>query len=250
MDLTGPRLAGRICVIAGAGGAIAGASAARLAAEGATVVGIDRRELALGFPVLVADLTAEDQVREAFAAIVAEYGRVDVLYNNAGPLDGEDHSLLETPAQVWDRVFRANLTPVVLACRYGVPAMDGVGSVINTGSFLAGMGAATAQMAFSAAKAAVVQVTRDLGTHLARRGVRVNALGLGPVETPQSRDMFARLGPEGSALRFAHIPTGRFATVDEIAGTIAYLASDDSGYLTASVIPVNGGIPGAYTVPQ
>ncbi|WP_424214024.1 SDR family oxidoreductase [Streptomyces sp. BI20] len=244
-----------MCVIAGCGGEIAEAVAVRLAAEDGVVVGIDRAEPVTGFPVFAADLTSEDQVREVFAAITAEYGRIDVLHNNAGPLHREDRSLFAGSAQIWDRVFRDNLTPVVLACKYGIPAMlagegSGGGSVINTGSFLAGMGAATAQMAFSAAKAAVTQLSRDLGVHLARQGVRVNALALGPVETAESRAMFETLGPDGAARRFTHIPTGRFATVREIAGTVAYLASDDSGYVTASVVPVNGGIPHAYTLPE
>ena len=122
------------------------------------------------------------------------------------------------------------------------------GSVINTSSFLAGMGAASAQMAFSAAKAAVAQLSRDLGVNLARTGVRVNALALGPIETPQLAAMFAQIGPEQAARRFTHMPMGRFGTLEELAATVAYLASDDSGFVTASVFPLNGGIPGAFTV--
>jgi NAD(P)-dependent dehydrogenase (short-subunit alcohol dehydrogenase family) len=113
-----------------------------------------------------------------------------------------------------------------------------------------GMGAASAQMAYNAAKAAVTQLSRDLGTNLAHSGVRVNALALGPIETPALREVFARVGPEQAARRFTHMPLGRFGTLDEIAGTVAYLASDDSGFVTASEFPINGGIPGGFTVPE
>jgi NAD(P)-dependent dehydrogenase (short-subunit alcohol dehydrogenase family) len=124
------------------------------------------------------------------------------------------------------------------------------GSVINTSSFLAGMGAASAQMAFNAAKAAVTQLSRDLGVNLARSGVRVNALCLGPIETPQLRAMFSGLGPEETKRRFTHMPMGRFGTLDELAGAVIFLASDDAGFVTGSAFPINGGIPGAFTVAE
>ncbi len=124
------------------------------------------------------------------------------------------------------------------------------GAVINTSSFLAGMGSATGQMAYNAAKAAVAQLTRDLGVNLARRGVRVNALALGPIETPQLRVVFNRIGPEEAKRRFSLMPFGRFGTLDELAGTVAYLASDDAGFVTASIFPLDGGIQGAFTIPE
>ncbi|MFB7907684.1 SDR family oxidoreductase [Kitasatospora sp. NPDC056076] len=244
------RLGGRICVIAGAGGAIAGAVAARFTAEGGRVIGIDRQPVEVGFPVVAADLRVDSETRLAFERIHAEYGGVDVLHVNAGPMDREDHGLLETPPEVWERAFRAVLAPVVLSCRYGVPVMNPGGSIVLTGSFLAGMGAATAQTAFSAAKAAVTQLGRDLGTHLARRGIRVNTLALGPVDAPEIRAVFERMGEEETRRRFAHIPMGRFATLDEVAAAAAYLAGPDSGYLTASELPVYGGIRAAYTLPD
>jgi NAD(P)-dependent dehydrogenase (short-subunit alcohol dehydrogenase family) len=248
------RFDNRVCLIAGAGGVIAGAVAARLAAEGGTVVGIDRELLDLGFPTYVGDLSVETDLVRVLGEITTDFGRIDVLYNNAGPLDTEDHGLIETTSQTWERVFRNVLTPVVLACKHVVPIMRengrSGGAIINTGSFLAGMGAATAQVAFSAAKAAVTQLSLDLGTNLARSGIRVNVIAPGPVETPLVHDMFERLGAEETARRLTHVPTGRFATLDEIAGTVAYLASDDAGYVTASVIPVDGGIQGAYTIPD
>ena len=247
------RLAGRVCVIAGAAGAIGEAVAVRLEREGATVAGVDLRAHTVGTLPLQADLTDEDQVRQVFARIRDELGRVDVLYNNAGLSDRSDHSALDLDLETWERVLSANLTTVFLCCKHGIPHLldndPPGGSVINTASFLAGMGAASAQMAYSAAKAGVLQLSRDLGVHLARRGVRVNALALGPIETPQLRALFSGLSPDETARRFIHYPMGRFGTLEELAGTVAYLASDDSGFVTGSAFPVDGGIPAAFTVP-
>jgi len=246
------RLSGKVCVIAGAGGAIGEGVASRLKDEGGIIVGIDRKEHAVGDLNLVADLGVEQEVRDAYTRVHQEFGRIDVIYNNAGLIDTADRSALETSTEVWNRVFTANLTTTWLSCKHGIPCMlrndPCNGSVINTASFLAGMGAASAQMAFSAAKAAVAQLSRDLGVNLARSGVRVNAISLGPIETPQLKEMFAKLGPEQAKLRFTHMPMGRFGTIEELAATIAYLASDDAGFVTASVFPINGGIPGAFTV--
>jgi NAD(P)-dependent dehydrogenase (short-subunit alcohol dehydrogenase family) len=154
----------------------------------------------------------------------------------------------------WTRVLTANLTTTFLSCKHSIPYMlmndPPSGSVINTGSFLAEMGAATSQMAYSVAKAGVIQLSRDLATNLARRGVRVNALCLGPIETPQLRELFDSLPPEELPKRQIHYPMGRFGTLDEFAGTVAYLASDDSGFVTGSSFPLNGGITAAFTVPR
>ena len=241
-------------MIAGAAGAIGEGVARRLKQEGGVVVGIDRREHAVGETSLMADLSQEAEVQEAYARVHREFGRIDVIYNNAGLVDVADRSALDTSLEVWNRIFSANLTTTWLSCKHGIPFMlrnePAGGSVINTASFLAGMGAASAQMAFSAAKAAVAQLSRDLGVNLARSGVRVNALSLGPIETPQLTAMFANLGPEQTSRRFTHMPLGRFGTIEELAGTVAYLASDDAGFVTASTFPINGGIPGAFTVAQ
>jgi NAD(P)-dependent dehydrogenase (short-subunit alcohol dehydrogenase family) len=248
------RLAGQVCVITGAAGAIGAAVAGRLEREGATVAGVDQREHAVGALSLQADLTDEEQVRQVFARIRDALGRIDVLYNNAGLSDRSDHSALDLPLGTWDRVLTANLTTAFLCCKHGIPHLlandPPGGSVINTASFPAGMGAASAQMAYSAAKAGVIQLSRDLGVHLARRGVRVNALVLGPIETPQLQALFAGLSPEETAGRFSHYPMGRFGTLDELAGTVAYLASDDAGFVTGAAFPVDGGIPAAFTVPS
>jgi NAD(P)-dependent dehydrogenase (short-subunit alcohol dehydrogenase family) len=248
------RLEGRVCVVAGALGTIGEAVAQRFIDEGGIVVGIDRDPHSIGTWCLQADLSKEDIVHEQFARVMAEFGRLDVLYNNIGPIDREDRSALDTSLETWNRVLASILTTTWLCCRHAVPHMlkgsPPNGSVINTGSFLAGMGAASAQMAFNAAKAGVEQLTRDLGVHLARSGIRVNALALGPVETPEIRATFDRLGPHQVARRFTHMPMGRFCTPDELAATAAYLASDDSGFVTASTFPIDGGIRGAFTVPE
>jgi NAD(P)-dependent dehydrogenase (short-subunit alcohol dehydrogenase family) len=248
------RLVGKVCVIAGAAGVIGAAAAERLTDEGGIVVGIDRKEHSVGTRSLRADLSVEMEVEAAFRSVHEEFGRLDVLLNNVGLNDRDDHSVLDMSLDTWTRVLTSNLTTTFLACKHAIPYMlmndPSSGSVINTASFLAEMGAATSQMAFSAAKAAVIQLSRDLGTNLARQGVRVNALCLGPIETPQLRALFDSLPPEELPKRLVHYPLGRFGTLDELAGTVAYLASDDSGFVTASSFPLNGGITTAFTVPS
>lgn len=250
----GSRLMGRVCVVAGVCGAIGEAVAGRFAAEGGIVVGVDRVEHRIGTFPLRADFLDEDQARAVYQRIASEFGGIDVLYNNMGPLDVKDRSALVTSLETWERVIAGNLTATFLSCQYAIPLMlqrdPAKGSVINTASFLSGMGAASAQMAFNAAKAGVAQLSRDLGIQLARSGVRVNALALGPVATPEIVTMFEQIGEEQAARRFTHMPMGRFCTLDELAATAAYLASDDSGFVTATIFPLDGGIAGAFTVPE
>ena len=251
--MDGRRLIGRVCVVAGIMGDMGEAIAKRFTEEGGIVVGLDRRPHSIGDLALVADLTDEWAIEAAYAEVVARFGRLDVLYNNAGPLDPEDHSALDTSLDTWNRVIASILTATWLSCKHAIPHMGKgatAGSVINTASFLAGMGSATGQMAFNAAKAGVEQLSRDLGVHLARSNVRVNAIAVGPIETAQIKAAFGRIGPEQVARRFTHMPMGRFGTLDELAATAAYLASDDSGFVTASTFPLHGGIPSAFTVPE
>lgn len=250
----GGRLQGRVCVIAGAAGYIGEGVARRLAAEGAVIAGIDLKPHAVGELSLNADLTSEPDVQAAYAEIHGRFGRIDVIYNNAGLIDFSDRSALDTTPEVWPRVFAGNLTTTFLSCKHGIPYMlrnevPG-GSVINTSSFLAGMAAASAQMAFNAAKAGVAQLSRDLAANLARSGVRVNALCLGPIETPQLKAMFSALGPEETRRRFIHMPMGRFGTLEELASAVVFLASDEAGFVTGSDFPIHGGVPGAFTVPD
>jgi NAD(P)-dependent dehydrogenase (short-subunit alcohol dehydrogenase family) len=254
MPHSGDRLRDKVCVVTGAASPIAEAVAERLTSEGATVVGVDQRQHGLGPHARTADLTDEDQVRELFAGVKNDLGRIDVLYNNAGLNDREDHSALDIPLPVWERVLAANLTTTFLCCKHAIPHLldndPSSGSVINTASFLAVMGAASSQMAYSVAKAGVLQLTRDLGVHLGRRGVRVNALVLGPIETPQLQALFENIGDDEIARRFVHYPMGRFGTLEELAGTVAYLASDDAGFITGAAFPLDGGITSAFTVPS
>lgn len=247
------RLAGRVCVVAGVKGDMGEAIAKRFAEEGGIVVGIDRQSHAIGALALTADLSDEAAVGQAYARVANEYGRLDVVYNNAGPIDPDDHSVLNTTLATWNRVIASILTVTWLSCKHAAPFMGKqatAGSIINTASFLAGMGAATSQMAFNAAKAGVEQLSRDLGVHLARSNIRVNALALGPIETRESRATFERIGPEQAARRFTHMPMGRFGTLEELTATAAYLTSDDAGFVTAASFALNCGIPRAFTVPE
>ena len=248
------RLEGRVCVVAGVLGTMGEAIARRFEEEGGIVVGIDRKPHSIGQLSLQFDLGSEEAVQDGFDRVMTTFGRLDVLYNNAGPIDPEDHSGLDNSLATWNRVLSSILTTTWLACKHAIPHMLQAarpnGSVINTSSFLVGMGSASAQMAFNAAKAGVEQLSRDLGVQLARSGVRVNAIAMGPVETPEIKATFDKLGDDQVVRRFLHMPMGRFSTPDELAATAAYLASDDAGFVTASSFPLNGGISGAFTVPE
>jgi NAD(P)-dependent dehydrogenase (short-subunit alcohol dehydrogenase family) len=244
------RLAGRVCVVTGAGGGIGAATVALFQREGARVAGVDVRPDPPGDLALELDVTDEQQVRDVFERVCGEFGRVDVLFNNAGIAPSDDGSVLETPLDAWQRVQDVNLRGVFLCCKHGIPHMldAGRGSVINVASFVAVMGAATSQISYTASKGGVLALSRELGIEFARRGVRVNALCPGPVDTPLLRELFAK-DPEQAARRLAHVPMGRFARAEEIAQGALFLASDDSSYVTASTFLVDGGITGAYTTP-
>lgn len=245
------RFTDKVCVVNGVASEIGEAVARRFAAEGGTVVGVDVREHTSGDLSLLADLTDEAQVEEMYGAVIGAYGRLDVVYNNIGLMDFGDLSLMNTEVDTWRRVQDGNLTTTFLACKHGVPHLlnAGGGSIVNASSFLGEIGAATAQMGFAAAKAAVVQLTRDLGVHLARSGVRVNAVLFGPIETAAQRAIFGG-NPAALEKRMIHWPMGRFGTLEEAAATVAFLASDDAGFITAAAIPLDGGINQAFTVPE
>ena len=244
------RLENKVCVITGAAGGIGAASVALFQREGAKVVGVDLAANAPGDLSLRVDVTQEDQVANMYARTHEAFGRVDVLFNNAGISPTEDGSTLQTNAEVWQRVQDINLKGVFLCCKHGIPHLleSGGGSVINTASFVAVMGAGTSQISYTASKGGVLALSRELGVELARRGVRVNALCPGPVDTPLLRELFAS-DPEQAARRLVHIPMGRFARADEIAQGALFLASDDASYVTASTFLVDGGLSGAYTTP-
>jgi NAD(P)-dependent dehydrogenase (short-subunit alcohol dehydrogenase family) len=247
------RLAGKVCVVNGAASEIGQAVAARFASEGAVVIGVDRAEHGVGESAIQADLADEPAVEAMYEQVVRGHGRLDVIYNNMGLMDPGDRSALEVSLQTWRRVQDENLTSIFLSCKHGIPRLlttdPAGGSVINAASFLADIGAATAQAAYAAAKAGVVQLTRDLGVRLARSGVRVNAVLFGPIDTAAQRAVFER-NPGALERRLVHWPMGRFGTLAEAAGTIAFLASDDAGFITAAAIPLDGGITQAFTVPD
>ncbi len=247
------RLEGRVCVVSGASGGIGAASVELFMREGATVVGVDLQADCPGELALQADLADEQQVVSVFDRVRERYGRIDVLFNNAGISPTDDGSVLETTIDAWERVQSVNLRSVFLCCKHGIPHLlenEGPlrGSVINTASFVAVMGAATSQISYTASKGGVLALSRELGVEFARRGVRVNALCPGPVDTPLLQELFAK-DPEKAARRMVHLPMGRFARSDEIAKGALFLASDDSSYVTASTFLVDGGLSGAYTTP-
>ncbi|CAN5362252.1 MAG: 3-oxoacyl-ACP reductase [Nocardioidaceae bacterium] len=253
----GARLAGRTAVVTGGCSGIGLATASRFADEGAFVVIGDLDETRgpevaekLGGRFVRCDVTDAEDVDAMFAAAHERTGRIDVAFNNAGISPPEDDSILTTDLDVWQRVQQVNLTSVYLCCRTVIPYMQeqGKGSIINTASFVAVMGAATSQISYTASKGGVLAMSRELGVQFAREGIRVNALCPGPVNTPLLEELFAA-DPERAARRLVHVPMGRFADPEEIAGAVAFLASDDSSFVTASQFLVDGGISGAYVTP-
>jgi len=246
------RLAGKVCVITGAASGIGAESARRFRAEGATVVGVDLRDDFGDVDLALACDVADDAaVRDMYAAARERFGRVDVLFNNAGISPTDDGSVLETSLEAWQRVQDVNVKSVFLCCKHGIPHLleGGGGSVINTASFVAVMGAATSQVSYTASKGAVLSMSRELGVQFARQGVRVNALCPGPVNTSLLRELFAK-DPVKAARRLVHLPMGRFAEASEIASAALFLASDESSYVNASTFLVDGGLSAAYVTPE
>ena len=251
------RLQDRVAVVTGGASGIGLATARRFAQEGAKVVIADLDETTgtgvaeeVGGLFVRADVTSEDDVRGMYAVANEAYGSVDIAFNNAGISPPDDDSILSTGLEAWRRVQEVNLTSVYLCCKYVIPYMreQGRGSIINTASFVAVMGAATSQISYTASKGGVLAMSRELGVQFAREGIRVNALCPGPVNTPLLQELFAK-DPERAARRLVHIPLGRFAEATEIAAAVAFLASDDASFITASQFLVDGGISGAYVTP-
>ena len=251
------RLEGRVAVITGAGSGIGLATAKRLASEGAKIVAVDMNPesgeaaaKATGGIFVKADVTNAADVENMYKVAFDTYGRIDIAFNNAGISPPDDDSILTTGLDAWERVLRVNTTSVFHCCKYVIPYMQkaGKGSIINTASFVATMGAATSQIAYTASKGGVLAMSRELGVQFAREGIRVNALSPGPVNTPLLQELFAK-DKERAARRLVHIPMGRFADDTEIAAAVAFLASDDSSFITASNFLVDGGISGAYVTP-
>jgi NAD(P)-dependent dehydrogenase (short-subunit alcohol dehydrogenase family) len=245
------RLEGKVCVITGAASGIGADAALRFAEEGARVVGVDLADVRGVDLSIVADVSDEEAVARLYGETRERFGRIDVLFNNAGINPTDDTSVLDTPLDVWERVQQVNLRSVFLCCKHGIPHLleGGGGSVINTASFVALMGAATSQISYTASKGGVLALSRELGVEFARRGVRVNALCPGPVATPLLMELFAS-DEEQAARRMVHVPMGRFAEAREISNAALFLASDESSYVTASTFLVDGGLSGAYVTPQ
>jgi NAD(P)-dependent dehydrogenase (short-subunit alcohol dehydrogenase family) len=245
------RLDGKVCVITGAASGIGATSARVFADEGARVVGVDVSPGSEGELTLEVDVTDEAQVRDAYARVRSELGRIDVLFNNAGINPDDDTTVTQTTLEAWQRVQDVNLKSVFLCCKHGIPYLvdDGGGSVINTASFVSVMGAALSQISYTASKGGVLALSRELGVEFAGRGVRVNALCPGPVNTPLLQELFAK-DPDKAAKRLVHIPMGRFGEPEEIARAALFLASDESSFVTATTFLVDGGLSSAYLTPE
>ena len=256
IDLT-RRLHERVAIITGGASGIGFATAQRFAAEGAFVVIADvdpttgeAAAVEVGGVFRPVDVADEEKVNALFDGVAAEFGRIDIAFNNAGISPADDDSIETTELPAWDRVQDVNLKSVYLcsraALRHMVPA--GRGSIINTASFVALLGSATSQISYTASKGGVLAMSRELGVQFARQGVRVNALCPGPVNTPLLQELFAK-DPERAQRRLVHVPMGRFAEPSELAAAVAFLASDDSSFITASAFVVDGGITNAYVTP-
>jgi NAD(P)-dependent dehydrogenase (short-subunit alcohol dehydrogenase family) len=256
------RLKDKVTLITGAGSGIGRAAAIRFAAEGARVVLADLNEEAAGETrqeiervggtavVRQADVSSAASVESMIAFTEAELGRLDVLFNNAGIFHPKDESVVSTEEDVWDLVINVDLKSVFLGCKYGIPAMlrSGGGSIINTASFVALMGAAVPQIAYTAAKGGVLAMTREIAVEFARQGIRANALCPGPVETPLLAELLS--DPARRERRLVHIPAGRFGRPEEMAEAALFLASDESSFVTGSTFVVDGGITAAYITPE
>ena len=251
------RVEGKVAVVTGGCSGIGLATVQRFAAEGAKVVIGDvddangsRTAQEIGGVFVHCDVTNPEQVETLFRTANDEFGSVDIAFNNAGISPPEDDSILTTDLDAWHKVQEVNLTSVYLCCKAALPYMlaQKRGSIINTASFVAVVGAATSQISYTASKGGVLSMSRELGVQFAREGVRVNALCPGPVNTPLLQQLFAT-DPERAARRLVHIPVGRFAEPDEMASAVLFLASDESSFITASQFMVDGGITGAYVTP-
>jgi NAD(P)-dependent dehydrogenase (short-subunit alcohol dehydrogenase family) len=256
------RLKDKVAIITGAGSGIGRESALLFAREGANVVAADVDDAAgrktveaiterKGQATFVhADVSRAADVQAMVAASEKTYGRLNVMFNNAGIFPATDGSVLETDEETWDLVLRVNLKGVFLGCKYAIPALlrAGGGSIVNTASFVALMGSATPQIAYTASKGGVLALTREIAVEFARRGIRVNAICPGPVDTPLLQELFS--DPARRARRLVHIPMGRLARASEVAHAVLFLASDESSYVNGTAFTVDGAITAAYTTPE
>ena len=253
------RLEGKVALITGGGSGMGKVASELFAAEGANVVLTDVNDeagkataSAIGDGALYvhADVSKEADAQAMVAAAVERFGRLDVLYNNAGIMPLDDGSVTDADGSIWDSVLAVNVKGVMYGCKFGIPAMleHGGGSIINVASFVAWMGAATSQTAYTASKGAVLAMTREIAVEYARKGIRCNTLCPGPIETPL---LLALLSDDAKKQRrFVHIPMGRLGHAEELAKAALFMASDDSSYMTGSSLIVDGGITAAYVTPD
>src|SRR5947209_2186507 len=255
------RLEGKVALITGAGSGMGRAAAELFATEGAKIVVTDVVDDAGNATVgavraaggdatyVRADVSSWSDCEAMVQCATDTYGGLHVLYNNAGIFPADDGGVLDTPESTWDKVMEINLKGVWLGCRAGIPAMiaSGGGSIVNVASFVALMGAATAQVAYTASKGGVLSMTREIAVEYARQGIRANALCPGPIETPLLRELLA--DPDRRARRMVHIPMGRLGRAEELAKAALFLASDDASFMTGAALVVDGGITAAYVTP-
>jgi NAD(P)-dependent dehydrogenase (short-subunit alcohol dehydrogenase family) len=256
------RLDGKVALITGGASGMGRIAGSLFAAEGARVVLADVTDRA-GAEAMAeivaaggeagyvhADVSRAEEAEAMVGYAVDRFGKLDVLYNNAGIFPADDGSVTDTPEATWDRVMTINLKGVFLGCKFGVPAMleGGGGSIVNVASFVALMGAATPQIAYTASKGGVLAMTREIAVEFARRGIRANALCPGPIETPLLAELLA--DPARRERRLVHIPVGRFGQAEEIANAALFLASDESSFVTGATFVVDGGITAAYVTPE
>jgi NAD(P)-dependent dehydrogenase (short-subunit alcohol dehydrogenase family) len=256
------RLEGRTALITGAASGIGREAALLFAREGARVVVADRErsageaaasevEAAGGRAIFVpVDVSRAEEVEAAVAGAERAFGALHIVFNNAGIFPADDGSPVDTPEDTWDRVMGVNLKGVFLGCKYGIPALlrAGGGAIVNTASFVAVMGAATSQIAYTASKGGVLAMTREIAVEYARQGIRANALCPGPVNTPLLQELLA--DPAARARRLVHVPMGRLAEANEVARAALFLASDDSSYVNGATFLVDGAISAAYVTPE
>jgi len=253
------RLKNKVALITGGGSGIGKASCLLFAREGAKVVAVDLKketaeatvkEIGSDARAFAADVSKASDAERMIRFAEEEFGRVDIVFNNAGVFHPDDDSVTNTSEDIWDMVININLKGVFLGCKYAIPALlrAGGGSIINTASFVAVMGAATPQIAYTASKGGVLAMTREIAVEFARKNIRANSLCPGPVETPLLQELLS--DPARRQRRLVHIPPGRFGKAEEMANAALFLASDESSFVNGATFLVDGGITAAYVTPE
>jgi NAD(P)-dependent dehydrogenase (short-subunit alcohol dehydrogenase family) len=253
------RLNEKISIITGAGGGMGRVAALRFAAEGSSVVVADSQPGAAEETVrqiraaggeataITVDVSVEADAKAMVDVAIEKFGRLDVLYNNAGIMPQADHSVVDTPVEIWDQIMAVNVRGVYLACKYAIPRMleNKRGSIINVSSFVALLGCSVPQDAYTASKGAILALTRSLAVQFAPNGIRTNAILPGPVETPLLMEWLVK-DEQAKKIRLARNPSGRFGKPDEVVSMAVYLASDESAWTNGASLVIDGGISVNY----